>query len=186
MLPSEAERFGIEPSRAAAEHAKAKGIQIIDYSDLARPELRNSFDLVTAIDVVEHLSDLQEFRRQLTKALCPGGTVIILTGDAKSASARLLGRYWLYVNYAEHINFFCRNSARVWLQNDFSVIEVTETNHHRLDVMDWLSLVRAWLFFPVKWILRKVLPMHIGFYTALSLPGDHMLIRAIRNRTVMQ
>jgi 2-polyprenyl-3-methyl-5-hydroxy-6-metoxy-1,4-benzoquinol methylase len=83
MLSPEVERFGIEPSRAAAECARAKGIEIIDNGDLERRELRNTFDLVTAIDVVEHTLDLREFRRHLTTALRPGGTAILLTGDAR-------------------------------------------------------------------------------------------------------
>jgi len=186
MLSPEVERFGIEPSMAAAELARAKGIEIIDYGDLERPELRNTFDLATAIDVVEHTADLQEFRRHLTTALRPGGTAIILTGDAESRSARILGRYWLYLNYAEHITFFCPRSMRTWLQPEFSEIELTKADHHPLDRRGSLSLIRAWLLFPVKWLLRKLLPVRLNTYTALSLPRDHMLVRAIRNQTLTQ
>ncbi len=181
MLPSAVERFGIEPSRAAADHARAKGIRIVQYDDLAMPELRNTFDLVTAIDVVEHSTNLQEFRRHLARALRPGGTAIILTGDAESRSARLLGRSWSYLSFAEHITIFCPRSMRTWLQPDFSEIEVTRAGHHRLNGRESLSLVRAWLLFPVKWFLRKLLPTRLKMHAALYLPGDHMLVRAIRN-----
>jgi SAM-dependent methyltransferase len=184
MLSPEVERFGIEPSMAAAELARAKGIKIIDYGDLERPELRNTFDLVTAIDVVEHTADLQEFRRHLTTALRPGGTAIILTGDAESRSARFLGRYWLYLNYAEHITFFCPRSMQTWLQPDFSDIELTKTDHDILNKRRELSLIRVWLLFPVKWLLRKLLPVRLNFYAALCLPRDHMLVRAVRNQTL--
>ena len=182
MLPPEVERFGIEPSRAAADLARAKGIQIIQYDDLARPELRNTFDLVTAIDVVEHTANLQEFRSHLATALRPGGTVIILTGDAESWSARLLGRYWYYLHYAEHITAFCPRSMRTWLQSDFSEIESTKAVHHRLNSHETLTLLRAWLLFPVKVLLRKLLPTRLKMYAALYLPGDHMLVRATRNK----
>ena len=136
---------------------------------------------MTAIDVVEHTAELQKFRRYLTIALRPGGTAIILTGDAESRSARFLGRYWLYLNYAEHITFFRPRSMRTWLQQEFSGIEVKKTDHHRLNGLGWLSLIRVWLLFPVKWILQKLLPVRLSFYAALSLPGDHMLVRAVRN-----
>lgn len=181
MLPPEAERFGIEPSRAAADRAREKGIKTIRYDDLASPELRNTFDLVTAIDVVEHTADLRELRRYISAALRPGGTVIILTGDAESRSARLLGRYWSYLNYAEHITIFCPRSMRTWLQPDFSAIELTKTDHHPLKGREALSLIRIWLLFPAKWFVRKVLPVRLDMYAVLSLPGDHMLVRAIRN-----
>lgn len=186
MFSSDVERFGIEPSKSAAERARAKGIEIIDYSDLERPELRNTFDLVTAIDVVEHTADLQEFRQHLTTALHPGGTVIILTGDAESRPARFLGRYWLYLNYAEHITFFSPHSMRTWLQPDFSGIELTKTDHEPLNRRLGLALIRVWLLFPLKWFLRKLLRVRLNFYAALCLPGDHMLVRAVRNRTLQQ
>jgi SAM-dependent methyltransferase len=180
MLPPGTERFGIEPSRAAANRARAEGVETIQYDDLLKPELRNTFDLVTAIDVVEHTANLLELRRYFSAALRPGGTLIILTGDAKSESARFLGRYWSYLNYAEHITIFCPRSMRTWLKADFSVTQLTKTDHHPLHLREGLSLIRIWLLFPVKWLCRKLLPMRLDMYTALWLPGDHMLVRAIR------
>jgi len=186
MLPPEMERFGIEPSRAAADRARDKGIRIVQYDDLDTLELHNSFDLVTVIDVVEHTKDLEQLRRQIVGALRPGGTVIILTGDADSRSARLLGPYWLYLNYAEHVTFFCRRSMQTWLQSDLSGIEVTKTDHEPLNSRLGLSLLRVWLLFPVKWLLQKVLPVRMNFYAALCLPRDHMLVRAVRTQTLTQ
>lgn len=178
MLPPEIERFGIEPSAAAADLARAKGVRIVRYDDLAGPELQNTFDVVTAIDVVEHATDLREFRRQLTTALRPGGTAILLTGDAGSRSARFLGRYWYYLNYAEHITIFSSRSMRTWLQPDFHGIKLMKTSHKSLRQV-WLFMIRAWLLFPVKCLLRKLLRVR---YTVLVLPGDHMLVCAIRNQ----
>jgi hypothetical protein len=184
MLPPDVERFGIEPSGAAADLARAKGIQIIQYDDLAKPEMRHTFDFVTAIDVVEHTLNLREFRRYLSAALRPGGTVIILTGDAESKSARLLGRYWYYLNFAEHITVFCPRSMQTWLRSDFSQIELTKSDHHRLNVWETLSLVRAWVLFPVKRLLQKLLPKRWNWNASLYLPGGHMLVRAVRNQPV--
>jgi SAM-dependent methyltransferase len=182
MLPPEVERFGIEPSRAAADHARAKGIQIVQFNDLTKPELRNTFDVVTAIDVVEHTTNLEEFRRYIAAALRPGGTAIVLTGDAESKSARLLGRFWYYLNYAEHITVFCPGSMRTWLQPDFSEIELSNVGHHNLNAREALVLTRAWLLFPIKWILRRLLPTQMNLRMAMYLPGGHMLVRAVRNQ----
>jgi 2-polyprenyl-3-methyl-5-hydroxy-6-metoxy-1,4-benzoquinol methylase len=184
MFSPDVQRFGIEPSSSAADRARGKGIEIIDYKALNRPELRNSFDLVTAIDVVEHMADLQEFRRHVATALRPGGLVIILTGDAQSWAAKLLGRYWLYLNYTEHITFFCARSMRTWLQPNFSEIELTTTNHEPWNKSLALSLIRVWLLFPVKWLLQQLSPVRLNIYAALSLPRDHMLVRAVRNQTL--
>jgi SAM-dependent methyltransferase len=177
-FPLGVERFGIEPSNAAADCARAKGIQIVRYEDLDKPELKHTFDVVTAVDVIEHAADLQEFRRWLTMALRPGGTVILLTGDAGSTSARFLGRYWSYLNYAEHITFFGSRSMRAWLESDFQDIELTKTSHKPLR-RECFSMVRAGLLFPVKLLVRRLLPVR---YTVLYLPGDHMLVRATRKQ----
>lgn len=179
MLPPEVKRFGIEPSKAAAEQAHAKGIRIVSYDDLLRPELRSTFDLVTAVDVVEHTADLEELRRYISAALRPGGTVIILTGDAERP-ARFLGRYWSYLNYAEHISIFCPRSMRAWLEPDYSAIELTKTNHHPLHSRERLSLIRQWLLFSLKLVLRQLLPVRLNRYVVLSWPEDHMLVRALR------
>jgi hypothetical protein len=75
---------------------------------------------------------------------------------------------------------------RIWLQPDFSDIELTETDHHPLNQWQALSLIRVWLLFPVKWLLRKLLPVRLNFYAALCLPRDHILVRAVRNQTLTQ
>lgn len=181
MFSSKVERFGIEPSMIAASCARAKGIEVVDYEDLARPELRSTFDLVTAIDVVEHMADLQKFLQYLTTALRPGGAAILLTGNAGSRSARLLGKYWSYLNYAEHLTCFCSSSMRLWLQCDFSQIEITSLSHHRLNTRELLALVRVWLLFPVKLLVRNRVRGRLNIYAVLALPRDHMLVRAIRN-----
>lgn len=181
MLPPDVERFGIEPARAATSSARARGVEVVEYVDLMKPELRNTFDLVTAIDVIEHIADLQHFRQHVIAALRPGGMVVLLTGNTASRSARLLGSHWSYLHYAEHVSFFSPQSMRVWLHPTFSNIELTSTNHHQLNSKEALTLLRIWLLFPGKWIFRKLFPVRLNMYTALSLPGDHMLVRAICN-----
>jgi 2-polyprenyl-3-methyl-5-hydroxy-6-metoxy-1,4-benzoquinol methylase len=181
MLPPDVERFGIEPSRAAARYAQVQGVKIVGYADLMTPDLRNTFDLVTAIDVIEHISDLQSFHQHAIAALRPGGILVLLTGNTASRSARWLGSYWSYLHYAEHVSFFSPQSIRSWLQPDFSDIKLTSTDHHRLNSKEALALLRIWLLFPAKWFLRKLLPVRLNMFTALSLPGDHMIVRAIRN-----
>ena len=181
MLPAQTQRFGIEPAAAAADEARSKGVTIIQDDDLDKPEMQNTFDLVTAIDVVEHTANLLDFRRCLIKALRPGGTLILLTGDAKSPPARFLGRYWSYLNYAEHITVFCSDSMRTWLQTDITSIELARADHHSINGS---TLIRMWGLFPLKWLVQKIRPRRVEMHAALALPGDHMLVRATRNQQI--
>src|SRR5262249_5345122 len=98
----------------------------------------------------------------------------------ESPAARLLGRYWSYLNYAEHVTVFCPDSMRTWLQRDFSAIELARTDHHSTN---WLTIIRMWMLFPLKGTFRKVWPGCMDMHAALSLPCDHMLVRAIRDHT---
>lgn len=76
---------GIEivPERAAA--AKDRGIQVT-IADLAArlPLPSESFDLVHANQVIEHVADIDLFAAEVFRVLRPGGTVVISTENASS------------------------------------------------------------------------------------------------------
>lgn len=180
MLPADVERFGIEPSAAAARCARSKNVRIITPEELVSGKFKNSFDVVTAIDVVEHAWDLTDLRKQLLLALRPGGTLILLTGNSESRTARALGRYWYYLSFAEHVSVFSSRSVQAWLKRDFARIEIFETHHHRPNLYDKMNILRMWLFFPAKYLIRALFPGYFKMYTTLALGKDHMLVSATR------
>jgi 2-polyprenyl-6-hydroxyphenyl methylase/3-demethylubiquinone-9 3-methyltransferase len=75
---------------AAQDHAAAGGLAI-DYraGDLAALGL-GTFDLVTAMEVVEHVADKAAFVAALAAALAPGGLLILSTPNRTLASRLLL------------------------------------------------------------------------------------------------
>jgi SAM-dependent methyltransferase len=186
LLPTTTERFGIELSAAAAEVARQRGIQILSYEDLQKPHLRHSFDLVTAVDVVEHTQELTRLRQHFCEALRPGGRLILLTGDLESRPARWLGRYWYYRHYAEHVSFFSGRSMRRWLEPDFESIQVMPTSHHPLNLGEKVNLVRVWTLFPLKWLISMLPVPQPRMHPALWLHGDHMFVSAVRRNAATQ
>jgi SAM-dependent methyltransferase len=179
-FPSPVQRFGIEPSAASGESAKSRGIELLTYEALSTPPYRHSFDLVTAIDVVEHAKDLAQLREYFANALKPGGKLILLTGDTASRSAKALGRYWYYCHYAEHITFFSARSAERWLEPEFRDIKIYPTSHHPLTVTELLTWARIWLLFPVKLAASKIPYLQLKAYAALWARHDHMFVCATR------
>ncbi len=85
---------GIDPSEkslaAAREHAQRSGLSI-DYrrgtaEDLTAAGLEGTFDLVFAVDVLEHVDDLDRTLAGVAAVLAPGGGLGFLTHNRTSAA----------------------------------------------------------------------------------------------------
>ncbi|TCK18099.1 YD repeat-containing protein [Thiogranum longum] len=104
-LDGEYELFGIEVNDGAVARARSRGIRIVrqDYDGLG--EVVEKFDVIVAIDVIEHVIDPKTFLSNLLSMLAPDGLVVLSTGNADSASWKFMGsRYWYCAN-PEHISF---------------------------------------------------------------------------------
>lgn len=73
----------------AREHAAAMGLDI-DYRAGAVEELRGRFDLITCMEVIEHVADPAVFVNALARRLAPGGLLILSTPNATSRSRLLM------------------------------------------------------------------------------------------------
>jgi SAM-dependent methyltransferase len=96
-----AEAVGFEEG-AIAERARAHGIPI-----LTPPEIdseRRRFDVVTAIEVLEHTLDPLAELRRIRGLLRDGGLLFLTTGNAAPFADRLT--QWSYVTPEIHISFF--------------------------------------------------------------------------------
>jgi 2-polyprenyl-6-hydroxyphenyl methylase/3-demethylubiquinone-9 3-methyltransferase len=72
----------------AKEHARRAGLEI-DYRAGELQELEGQFDLITCMEVIEHVADPQAFVGALAERLASGGLLILSTPNA-TAWARLL------------------------------------------------------------------------------------------------
>jgi len=85
---------------------------------LSRPELeeqQGTFDVVTAIEVVEHVPDPVGLMGQISGLLRPGGLFFLTTGNAEPHRRRFLK--WSYVNPDVHVGYFePQTLARVYEQ----------------------------------------------------------------------
>ena len=66
---------------AAREHAARQGLSI-DYRATAVENLEGQFDIITAMEVIEHTADPQQFLDSLAKRLAPGGLLMLSTPNA--------------------------------------------------------------------------------------------------------
>lgn len=101
-------KYGVEASLAAAMSAREKGISIVatKFQELGKVDRR--FDVVVAIDVIEHVADPKALLDLLAGRLARNGLIVVSSGNIDTAAWRLAGgRYW-YCSFPEHISFISR------------------------------------------------------------------------------
>jgi 2-polyprenyl-6-hydroxyphenyl methylase/3-demethylubiquinone-9 3-methyltransferase len=72
----------------ARQHAAGHGLAI-DYRAAAVEAIEGRFDLITALEVIEHVADPRAFIAALAKRLAPGGLLILSTPNATGWSKLL-------------------------------------------------------------------------------------------------
>jgi SAM-dependent methyltransferase len=85
-----------------ATTARALGIPMIEGNSLIARE--GEFDVVTAIEVLEHTVDPLAELRTMRRLLRPGGLLFLTTGNAEPFEARMTN--WSYVIPEIHVSFF--------------------------------------------------------------------------------
>ncbi len=96
---------GIEPSASLVEEARTRyGIELFP-GTLEEYQTEKSFDIVTLLDLIEHIAEPVRFLNRINRLMNPDGILVIVTPDIDSLAARLLRRRWWHHRIA-HINFF--------------------------------------------------------------------------------
>jgi SAM-dependent methyltransferase len=105
---------GIEPSGWLQKMAAQRGLPV-HLGTFPHPAVSRQFDVITLIDVVEHVSEPLALLRNIAASLAPNGTAIVVTPDVNSIAARVLGWKWWHFRVA-HIGYF--NKRNLFLALD--------------------------------------------------------------------
>lgn len=96
---------GVEPSSGLAQKAREAGLDVrsgvLPHATLAGER----FDLVTLVDVLEHVAEPLALLEAAAAHLAPGGRLVVVTPDPSSRVARLLGRRWWHFRLA-HVAYY--------------------------------------------------------------------------------
>lgn len=95
-----------------ADEARRRQINILSASDLSRA--KGSFDVVSAIEVLEHVLDPIETLSRIRELLKPGGLFFYTTGNSAPFREKLLE--WRYVIPEIHLGYFNPKSISVALE----------------------------------------------------------------------
>jgi 2-polyprenyl-3-methyl-5-hydroxy-6-metoxy-1,4-benzoquinol methylase len=157
-LPADLKKCGVEPSVAAAAAARARGISILapTLEDLS-PDA--GFDVITMIDVIEHVADPAGLLDQALPHLAPGGSLVIATGDAGNVLWRRVfrSRFW-YSSFPEHITFPSLRYFHLWHEGKGLLLPTAIRLRYR-HIPTWQAVLyfssqAAYLLSP--WLLNRV------------------------------
>jgi SAM-dependent methyltransferase len=103
---------GVEVSRPCAIRARARGFEVFEgpLEDARFPD--RHFDVVLAVEVIEHAVDPRGMVAEIGRILRPGGLFWATTPHARGLSARLLGLGWSVFAPPEHLQILTIGGAR--------------------------------------------------------------------------
>jgi len=107
--------YGTEINPAAAERARARGIEMHLGSLNDAPWPEGHFDAVALRDVLEHLPEARAELARIHRLLRPGGLLYIWVPNIGALTGRLLGPRWGAVVFPWHFNYFTATSLRAML-----------------------------------------------------------------------
>lgn len=154
---------GVEPAPHAAATAKAQGFAVHTGLLTDAGFADATFDIVTLIEVIEHLPEPLALMREIHRVLTPGGLCMIGTGNADSWTVRFLGPRWEYFDigcHGGHISFFNPQSIRLLAERSGFAVRSIQTRRVNLaerkdvsqPVYQLAKLGRELLALPARWL----------------------------------
>ena len=97
---------GTEVAAGAAEAVRQDGFEVHVGELSALPLEAESFDVVSLVEVVEHVGDPRSLVLEAARLIRPGGAMYVTTPHGRGISARVLRSRWSAVAPPEHLQLF--------------------------------------------------------------------------------
>jgi SAM-dependent methyltransferase len=106
------EAVGTEIAPAIVDAMRAQGLdaRLGSTQELDLPS--GGFDVVSAVEVLEHVPDPDDLIAEAARLLRPGGALYVTTPHGRGISSRLLGANWSVVAPPEHLQLFSSSGIR--------------------------------------------------------------------------
>lgn len=182
-------KFGVEVNQSAAalahEKTNATIVQRLDQFAIGQ-----KFDLIVAMDVIEHFESPRLLVESLLARLSNNGRLLITTGDNRARLWRWLGARWWYPYFPEHIAFVSQR----WLQHhakglSFKVVSCDPFNYLNHSVLRKAKSAASFLLYliapSVHAFLKRRRYVLLGGDSGVpgvGLSKDHLFIVLAKNR----
>lgn len=97
---------GSEYGAAPLARARERGLDVRPAPLEPTTDELGSFDVVTSMEVIEHVADPAQEARRFAALLRSGGCLYLTTPNFNSLSRRVAGAAWRAIEYPEHLNLF--------------------------------------------------------------------------------
>ncbi len=168
---------GVEPNAYAVDSAEQRlpGVMFCGGIEEYNSE-PGSFDLISCLDVIEHLRRPDDVLEQFHDWLGPGGGLVISTVDMGSLAARLMGSRWPHY-HRDHLWYFNRKSLTALVERaGFAILDCCRvrkafTLHYLLSILSQpqqAALIRRTAAVALRltpgWIARRLFSLREGLF----------------------
>jgi SAM-dependent methyltransferase len=138
-------KIGVEPSPIANILLDKEQIPYFNSTLKDSGLTKHTIDIITYIDVFEHLINPVEEIEIAKNFLSTDGKLVILTANSTSINAKLAGRSWIYLRNIGHITIASKQGLVDALKRKgFSKVEVIKVNHPAsANFFKWLVYLTA-------------------------------------------
>ena len=118
--------IGCELDKEIVSKLQSKNINVMETDEVLKSNL--TFDVITLIEVIEHVSNPKETLEALARKMNPGGILLITTPNFNSLNRRILRGNWQIFSFPEHLNLFQKTTMKRLLLDCGFTIELIRTN----------------------------------------------------------
>lgn len=129
--------IAIEPSVEMVDICKQSGLEVkgVCVEDLEGAE--ESFDVLSAFELLEHVHEPGLFLSKINSLLKPGGHLFLTTLNARGFDILLLWKKSKNISPPHHLNFFNPDSIRILLERTgFEVLEISTPGKLDWDIVE--------------------------------------------------
>lgn len=173
---------GLDISVSAVEEGRRLGRKISQGDLLSFDCLKESFNVVTASDFLEHLpaDKLNTYLQKIKSILSSDGILAVITVNTNSWWAKIFGTRWHTFLPPEHLSYFNNKNIKLILENNgFEVLEI-KTLHKKFTLQYLFHSLYRWQrlsFWRYSTIFLKNHP-YLGTLSFWIPIGDNMLVLA--------
>jgi len=137
--------MGVEVSEYASNKAREKGLNVVTGTIHTDALTGKEFQVITMLDVIEHLPEPKKDLREICSLLEDRGTLIINTPDSASLWARIWGAKWHQLIPPEHLHLFNGKALKIILKDSgFDILDSKKIGKS-FSVPYILSIMSGWL-----------------------------------------